>query len=114
VVAAALLVVVGGFAFAGIGCLLASRTRTIESIAGLMNLVQLPMWLLGGAFFSVDRMAGIVRWAAEAMPLTHLNRALRDVMLEPGTLADVAVPLAGLAAFAVVCFAAALRIFRWQ
>ncbi len=114
VLAAVLLVVVGGFAFAGLGCLLASRTRTIESIAGLMNLVQLPMWLLGGVFFSVERMAGIVRWAAEAMPLTHLNRALRDVMLEPGTIGDVAAPLAGLAVFAAVCFAVALRLFRWQ
>ena len=112
--AAVLLVVVGGFAFAGLGCLLASRTRTIESVAGLMNLVQLPMWLLGGTFFAVDGMAGVVRWAAEAMPLTHLNRALRDVMLEPGTLADVAWPLVGLAAFAALCFAAALRVFRWQ
>lgn len=112
--AASLLVVVAGFAFAGLGCLLASRARTIEGIAGLMNLFQLPMWLLGGTFFDNERMTGVVRWAAEAMPLTHANRALRDVMLEPGTLVDVAWPLLGLAAFAAVCFVLALRLFRWQ
>jgi ABC-type multidrug transport system permease subunit len=114
VLAATLLVFVAGFAFAGLGCLLASRTRTIEGIAGLMNLFQLPMWLLGGAFFDNERMTGVVRWAAEAMPLTHCNRALRDVMLGPGTLVDVAWPLLGLGAFAALCFAIALRTFRWQ
>ncbi len=111
--AVALLVVVGGMAFSGLGCLLATRPRTIEGIAGVMNAAQLPMWLLGGAFFSNERLEGIVRWAAEVMPLTHLNRALRDVMLEPGGLRDVMWPLVGLSAFAVVCFLLALRLFRW-
>ncbi len=114
VLAAVLLIVVAGFAFAGLGCLLASRTRTIEGIAGLMNLFQLPMWLLGGTFFDNERMHGLVRWAAEAMPLTHVNRALRDVMLEPGTLGTVWLPLLLLAAFAAACFWLALRLFRWQ
>lgn len=112
--AALLLVVLGGLAFSGLGCLLATRARTVEGIAGLMNLVQLPMWLLGGTFFSTERTEGVVRWAAEAMPLTHVNRALRDLMLEPTALDGVAVPLLGLGAFAGLCFAAALRWFRWQ
>lgn len=109
-----LLVVTGAFAFAGLGCLLASRPRTIEGIAGLMNLFQLPMWLLGGTFFDIERLEGIVRWVAEAMPLTHVNRALRDVMLGPASLLDVALPLALLAGFAAACFALALKLFRWQ
>ncbi|HEX5052014.1 MAG TPA: ABC transporter permease [Planctomycetota bacterium] len=108
-----LLVVVGGFAFSGLGCLLATRPRTIEGIAGLMNAVQLPMWLLGGTFFSNERLEGVVRWAAELMPLTHLNRGLRDVMLEPGGVVDVAWVLAALGAFAFVAFAVAMRLFRW-
>lgn len=111
--ALALLVVAGGLAFAGLGCLLATRARTIEAIAGLMNVFQLPMWLLGGTFFSNERLEGVVRWAAEVMPLTHLNRALRDVMLEPCGVADVALPLLLLTGFAAVCLALAVRWFRW-
>lgn len=114
VLAFTLLVLAGSLAFTGLGCLIASRARTTEVVAGLMNLVQLPMWLLGGVFFDVDRLDGLVRWAAEAMPLTHLNRALRDVMLEPGSLADVAVPLAAIGGFGALTFALALRLFRWQ
>ena len=109
-----LVVAVGGFAFAGLGCLLASRARTTEGVAGLMNLCQLPMWMLGGSFFANDTLQGPIRWAAEVMPLTHVNRALRDLMLEPGSLRDVAAPLAGLAAFAALCFAVGARLFRWQ
>lgn len=114
VLAALLIVIAGGFAFSALGCLLATRARTIEGIAGLMNLFQLPMWLLGGTFFSTERLEGVVRWAADAMPLTHVNRALRDVILEPGTLADVAWPLTWLVLASLVCFVAAMKLFRWQ
>ena len=112
--ALAALVVVGGFAFAALGFLLAARAKTIEGIGGLMNLFQLPMWLLGGVYFDVDRLDGIVRRVAELLPLTHLNRALRDVMLAPNGFAEVGVPLLGLGAFAAVCFGIGLKLFRWQ
>jgi ABC-2 type transport system permease protein len=112
--AALMLVVAGGMLFSGIGCLLAARARTIEGIGGLMNAVQLPMWLLGGVFFANEQLEGVVRWAAEAVPLTHLNRALRDVMLEPGGIGDVWLPIAALAAGAVLAFGLAMKWFRWQ
>ncbi len=112
--AAMLVIVIGGWTFTGIGVLCASRARTIETIGGLMNAVQLPMWILGGSFFANEALEGPVRWVAECLPLTHVNRALRDVMLEPGTLADIWMPLSFLAAGGVLCFAAAMRLFRWQ
>jgi hypothetical protein len=108
-----LLVLAGGFAFMGLGCLLAARPRTIESIAGLTNLCQLPMWLLGGVFFSNERFGGVLRWAVEAMPLTHLNRALRDVMLEPTGAGAIVLPLVVLTGFGALCLVVALRWFRW-
>ncbi len=114
VLAFALLVLVGGFAFMGLGCLLAARPRTIEAIAGLTNLCQLPMWLLGGVFFSNERFDGWLAGLVEAVPLTHVNRALRDVMLEPSGVGDVLVPTLGLAGFGALCFFVALRLFRWS
>ena len=48
------------------------------------------------------------------MPLTHVNRALRTVMLEPCGLLDVLLPLGGFAALGGLCFWLALRMFRWQ
>jgi ABC-2 type transport system permease protein len=113
VLAFVLLVFAGGFAFAGLGCLLAARPRTIEAIAGLTNLCQLPMWLLGGVFFSNERFTGVMAWAVEAMPLTHINRALRDVMLEPTGAGAIVLPLVVLVAFGALCLVLALRVFRW-
>lgn len=113
-VAALLTIIIGGWAFTGIGVLCASRARTIETIGGLMNAVQLPMWILGGTFFANEALEGPVRWAAESMPLTHVNRTLRDVMLESATLTEVALPLGLLAGFGVLCFGLAMRLFRWQ
>lgn len=103
----------GALAFTGLGVLLASRARTVEGIAGLMNLALLPMWLLGGAFFSNERMTGLLRVLADCMPLSWCNGALRDVMLGEAGLAQVAGPVGLLLLFAAACHAAALRLFRW-
>ena len=113
IAAACVLLVVAALAFSGLGILIASRARTIEGVAGLMNLVLLPMWLLGGAFFSNERMEGPLRVAAACMPLSWCNDAMRDLMLAPGGFATIALPLLLLGSFAAACFAVALRIFRW-
>lgn len=111
--AAVVLLLGGALAFSGLGVLIASRAKTVEGVAGLMNFVQMPMWLLGGAFFSNERMEGWLRVCAESVPLTWCNDAMRDLMLAPGGFAQIAVPLALLYGFAAVCFGIALRVFRW-
>lgn len=107
------LIVLGATAFAGIGLLVASRARTMETVSGLMNLVMLPMWLLSGVFFSSDRFPAVVQPAIKALPLTLLNDALRGVMLEGASLGSQWVQIAGLCAWAIVTFLLALRWFRW-
>ena len=49
----------------------------------------------------------------QALPLTRLNDALREVMLEGAGLTDIGVHLLVLAAWGVVSFALALRWFKW-
>jgi ABC-type multidrug transport system permease subunit len=108
------IIFVGASAFAGIGLLIASRTDKTETVSGLMNLVMLPMWLLSGTFFSSKRFPEVAQPFIQALPLTQLNDALREAMLEGKSLPAVAWRLGILAAFAVVTFAWALRRFRWQ
>jgi ABC-type multidrug transport system permease subunit len=109
-----LFVLLGASAFAGIGLLLASRTDKTETISGLINLVMLPMWLLSGTFFSSRRFPDVVQPVVQALPLTQLNNALREVMLEGATFTEVAWRAGILAAWALACFLLALRWFRWQ
>ncbi len=109
-----LIIVVGAAAFAGIGMLVACRTEKTETVSGLMNLVMLPMWLFGGAFFPAERFPDAAQPFIQALPLTQLNNALRKVMLEGAGLSQVYWPLVILAAYAVVTFAVSLRWFRWR
>lgn len=109
----ATLCVLGAFVFSGLGLLVASRAKKIETVSGLMNLVMLPMWVLSGIFFSSDRFPDAVQPFVKALPLTALNDALRAVVLEGADLPSQAGRIAVLLAWGVVSFFLALRMFRW-
>src|SRR5207248_8391624 len=85
----AILCIIGGFSFSGLGLLTASRARTIEAVSGLMNFIMMPMWLCSGVFFSYERFPDAVKPLIKALPLTLLNDALRGVMNDAMTLAQV-------------------------
>jgi ABC-type multidrug transport system permease subunit len=110
----ALITVLGGFTFSGIGLLVAARPTTIEGVSGLMNFIMLPMWLLSGTFFSSERFPQILQPLIQALPLTALNNVLRALMNEGASLSSNWIPIAILLAWCFVSFVVALRIFRWQ
>src|SRR4051812_24618013 len=74
--------VLASLAFSALALLIASRARTIEAVSGLMNLAQVPMWILSGVFFSAQRFPDVVQPAIKALPLTALIDALRANMLQ--------------------------------
>jgi ABC-2 type transport system permease protein len=110
----ALVIVIGAAAFAGIGLLVACRPEKTETVSGLMNLVMLPMWLLSGIFFSSERFPQVVQPLIQALPLTQLNNALREVMLQDKPLTQIAWRLGILALWGGVSFTLALRWFKWR
>jgi ABC-type multidrug transport system permease subunit len=79
-----------------------------------MNLTMLPMWILSGVFFSSQRFPDMVQPFISALPLTALNDALRATMLQGATAVQIAPQLGVLAAWLVVCFPIALKIFKWR
>jgi ABC-type multidrug transport system permease subunit len=103
----------GALAFSGLGLLTAARPSTIEGVSGIMNLVMVPMWIFSGIFFSTERFPAAIQPFVQALPLTALNDALRAVMLDGAGLAAVGPELLLLAAWGVVSFVVAVRIFRW-
>jgi ABC-type multidrug transport system permease subunit len=105
---------IGASAFAGLGLLIASRARTTEAVSGLMNMIMFPMWLFGGIFFSPDVYPDTMQPFIQVLPLTQLLIALRAVILEGVGLAGILFPLGVLAAWAVVTFSLALKLFRWD
>ena len=109
-----LVTLLGALAFSAMGLLVASRARTIEAVSGLMNFVMLPMWLLSGSFFSAERFPQVMQPLVQALPLTVINNSLRATMNEGAGLGAATLPLTILAAWTVVSFVFALRIFRWE
>ncbi|MEM7310955.1 MAG: ABC transporter permease [Planctomycetota bacterium] len=105
---------VGATAFAGLGLLATARVRTIEGASGMLNLVMMPMWLASGVFFSYERFPELVQPALRLLPLTALNDALRDILLDGEGLAGVAPELAVQAGWGLLAFFLALRLFRWE
>jgi ABC-2 type transport system permease protein len=101
-------------AFASLGLLLAARPRTVEGVSGIMNLVMLPMWIFSGVFFSSSRFPDAAQPLIKALPLTAVNDALRATMLRGAGLDQVVPQLGVIAAWLVLSFALAVRLFRWR
>jgi len=110
----ALIAVTGTMMFGAIGLLIASRARTLEGASGLMNFVMLPMWVGSGVFFAATNFPDVVQPVVQALPLTALVDAMRVNMLQGGGVAAVGGELAVMAAWLVVAFIVALRLFRWR
>lgn len=109
----ALLCLIGGYAFSGLGLLTASRAQTIEAASGMMNLIMMPMWLCSGVFFSYERFPDAVKPVIRILPLTLLNDALRAVMNDAAGFMHVLPCIALLAVWGIVTFAIGVKIFRW-
>jgi ABC-type polysaccharide/polyol phosphate export permease len=105
---------IGAVAFTGLGLLVASRSRTIEGVSGIMNLAQVPMWLLSGVFFSSDKFPAAMQPFIQALPLTAMVNSLRATMIDGASLAASASSIAIISAWGVLAFAGALAIFRWR
>jgi len=76
--------------------------------------VMVPMWVFSGIFFSTERFPAALQPFIQALPLTALNDALRGVMLEGTGLVGLWTEVGLLAAWGIVSFLIALKIFRWQ
>jgi ABC-type multidrug transport system permease subunit len=110
----AVIIVISALAFGGLGLLIASRSKTIEGVSGMMNLAMLPMWVLSGVFFSSENFPRVIQPFIKALPLTATNDALRANMLRGAELSSLWPQMGILIAWMVICFAIALRIFRWR
>ncbi len=110
----AIVCVLGSLSFSALGLLISSRVQTIEAASGLMNLAMMPMWIVSGVFFSAQRFPDFFLPIIRALPLTAVIDALRANMLQGAGLAQIAPELGIMSAWLAVCFALALKLFRWR
>ena len=108
-----LIAVVGAISLVSMGLVISSRVTSEELAGGLLNLINWPMMMLSGVWFSLEGAPDAVRTAASIFPLTHVLNSARAVMLDGATLADVAPSLLALTAMSVVFLAIGAKAFRW-
>jgi ABC-2 type transport system permease protein len=104
----------GSLVFAGMGLLVGSRAKNTQTVAGLVNLVTLPMAICSGVFFSSGRFPEVIQPVIKMLPLTAVIESVRAVMLDGAGLAAVARQITLLLAWGAVTFILALKLFRWQ
>jgi ABC-2 type transport system permease protein len=106
--------IAGNLCFSAIGLLIAARTQTLEGASGLTNLVMVPMWICSGVFFSAQRFPDVLQPFLRALPLTALTDSLRMNMLEGVPLRQMTPEISLLMSCFAICFATALKIFKWR
>ncbi len=104
-------VVVGTFAFAGIGLTLAGNLRGEVNLAAA-NGLYLVLLLLGGVLFPLDRLPAFLEVIGRATPTHALADVLADSLMSTG--AHTATSWLVLGAWAIIMPMVAARTFRWS
>ena len=104
----------GAAAFAAVSLVIGARVENTDVANGWINFVQLPMWVLSGAFFSYERFPEWLHAPIRLLPLTAVVDAMRAVSNAGASLLDIAPQVLTLTAWCAAGFVIALRTFRWQ
>jgi ABC-2 type transport system permease protein len=110
----AVVCVIGILIFLGIGFAIAGWARDETQVAPVANLIQLPMLLLSGIFFSRDGFPSWLKTITDYFPLTYVSHALRKIANEGVSLVEVPVDLMGMGVWLILVYALAVRVFRWE
>jgi ABC-2 type transport system permease protein len=105
---------IGLVVFMGFGFIVSGIAKNDSTIPPLANLITLPQFLIGGTFFSIDVFPKWLQWIAQAMPLTHLNNALRAVAFEGSNLWDQRWEIGILLLWGIVVYAISIKVFKWE
>ncbi len=109
-----LLSFIGLIVFMGFGFIVSGLAKNDSTIPPFANLITLPQFLIGGTFFSIDVFPKWLQPISKAMPLTHLNNALRGVAFEGQNLWDVRMEIGILLLWGVIIYAIAIKVFKWE
>ncbi|MDX2348963.1 MAG: ABC transporter permease [Porticoccus sp.] len=109
-----LIAIVGNLAIISLSLLMAARTASEELANGLLNLISVPMLLLSELWFSLDDAPQWLQDFSLMLPLTHLVKAARRVMLEGAGFTDIIPQLGVLVIMTLLFVTLAGIMFRWH
>jgi ABC-2 type transport system permease protein len=107
-------IILGAASFLALGFLIASITKTLKTAEMASNAITFPMMFLSGVFFPLAILPGFLAVVAKCLPLYYLGDGLRKVMIQGKGLGDVWLDIVVVAGVGIVCFIAAIKLFRWE
>jgi ABC-2 type transport system permease protein len=110
----AVLCAIGLIIFMGFGFTISGIAKSESTVPPLSNIITLPQFLLSGTFFSVTAFPTWLQYVSNALPLTHLNNAMRKVAFEGAGLGDVTHQLFILLLWGIGIYAVAVKTFKWE
>jgi ABC-2 type transport system permease protein len=108
------LAAIGLIIFMGFGFTISGIAKNESTVPPLSNIITLPQFLLSGTFFSVTAFPTWLQYISNALPLTHLNNAMRKVAFEGAGLGDVTHQLFILLIWGIAVYAVAVKTFKWE
>lgn len=98
----------------GIGLAIGGWARNQAQAAPLSNVLVFPMLFLSGTFFPRYLMPEWLQAVTAYLPLTPVVDGIRLITIQGYALMEVMPQIALLASWAVIIYAVAFRVFRWE
>jgi|SRR5579884_1235952 len=108
-----LTVCLGSLTLMAIGFVAGSFARKAEAANAVVLLLSFPMMFLGGTYFPTTGAPDFLKPVIQALPLSYLNDALRQVINNGAGLATVQTDLLVLVAWMVAALLLSARAYRW-
>jgi ABC-2 type transport system permease protein len=110
----AALLVFGILTIFGIGLAIGGWAKNENQAAPLANIIVFPMLFLSGTFFPRFAMPEWLQHVTAFLPLTPIIDGIRMIATEGKHLTDIGPQLGLIAIWAVIIYAIAFRVFRWE
>ena len=109
-----IIILLGSAVFLNIGFLMSAWANTPSAASGMGNAIALPMVFFAGTFFSTASLPWILPYLVEALPLTPMLSAMREVSLENASIIEVWPQILTLSGWIIVTGLAAIKFFRFN
>lgn len=108
------LAIFGSIIFLNLGFAVAGYSKNTKTAEAMSQVVTMPMMFFSGVFFSTDALPGIVARIVAYLPLTPMIEALRKVSIDAESVSAIGSQLGLMAAWVVVSFLIAWRMFKFK
>ncbi|GJM12940.1 MAG: ABC transporter permease [Pseudohongiella sp.] len=109
-----LMIILGTFIFLCLGFCLGSLAKTQQAVMAVGNIVIFPQIFLSGVFYPIESMPEFIQPIASILPLSFVATAMREIANNGASLLKITPSLIGIAAWFVIAFALATRLFVWK